>query len=147
MPYQHLDADARMIVQRAEQLAREEGAEFVGTEHFLMAIVSNEKSTGARVLHSYQIDLERVRQTLAEMMQAQKEDTWVPGRLPGSPHLHNVMELAIDEATQMESTNIGSEHLLLALLREKDSTAEQILTRLGVELASCRKRVLKLLSA
>lgn len=147
MPYQHLDDDARRIVQRAEQLARDEGSEFVGTEHFLMAIVGDGTCTGARVLHGYQIDAERVNRTLSDVMKAQKEGTWVPGRLPGSPHLHNVMELAIDEATQMESSKIGSEHLLLALLREPESTARRILTKLGIKLADCRERVLKLLSA
>lgn len=147
MPFQHLDDDAKAIVELANQIAHEEGIEFVGTEHILMAILRHEKGTGARVLHEYGLNKDRVQKTLSDMMQAQKEDTWVFGRLPGSPHFRNVMALAIDEATQMESTNIGSEHLLLALLREKESTAYQVLTKLGVTLAGCRDRVLRILSA
>ncbi|MBL8879582.1 MAG: hypothetical protein JNG88_10730 [Phycisphaerales bacterium] len=146
MPYQHLDPDAKAIVDLSNQLAHDDGIEFVGTEHILMAIIRHEKGAGARVLRDYGLTEDRVRATLEAIMQAQKEDTWVFGRLPGSPHFRNVMALAIDEATQMESGSIGSEHLLLALLREKDSAAYQVLTRLGVTLAGCRERVLKILS-
>lgn len=147
MPYQHLDPDAKAIVELSNQLAHDDGIEFVGTEHILMAIIRHEKGTGARVLRDYGLDATRVQSALEVLMQAQKEDTWVLGRLPGSPHFRNVMALAIDEATQMESKNIGSEHLLLALLREKDSAAYQVLSKLGVTLTGCRERVLKILSA
>ena len=67
-------------------------------------------------------------------------------RLPGSPHYRNVLAHAIDEATQLEAQQIGSEHLLLALLREKGSTAQRVLSKLGFTLKTCRAQILKQLS-
>jgi ATP-dependent Clp protease ATP-binding subunit ClpC len=146
MPYQHLDADSEAIVALANQIAHDDELEYVGTEHVLLAILRHNQGTGARVLHEFGIDEARARKKIQEIVQHDKEDTWVFGRLPGTPHFRNVIALAIDEATQLEAKKIGSEHLLLALLREKDSTGQRALHKMGVTLTNCRERVLKLLS-
>lgn len=143
MPHQHLDQDGQAIKNLAEQFARDQELEYVGTEHILLAILRHGRGVGAQVLNEYGVDEGRASAKIAELIQREKEDTWVFGRLPGSPHFRNVIALAIDEATQLESQAIGSAHLLLALLREKGSTAQRALSALGVGLYDCRERVVK----
>lgn len=139
----HLDEEATAVKDLAEKLAREQELEYVGTEHVLLAILRQGTNAGARVLADFGVTEARASETVNRLIQHEKEDTWVFGRLPGSPHFRNVIALAIDEATQLESTSIGSAHLLLALLREKGSTAQRALAALGVTLAECRDRVVK----
>ncbi|MBU0637415.1 MAG: hypothetical protein KKB50_01015 [Planctomycetes bacterium] len=117
MPFQHLDDHAKAIVKLANAIAQEYELEYVGTEHILLAIAQHEGGLGEKVLRAFDIDARRAREQVDELVQRDKEDTWVFGRLPGTPHFRNVMALAIDEATQLEARIIGSEHLLLALLR------------------------------
>lgn len=144
MPRLSNDADA--IVKLANEIAREYELEYVGTEHILLAILQHGKSLGAAALARLGVTAETARTHLADLLKREKEDTWVFGRLPGSPHFKNVMALAIDEATQLESREVGSEHLLLALLREEGSMAQRILAKMKVTLAGCRDEVLRLLS-
>lgn len=144
MNYPRLDDKADYIVKTtAQQIAYEYGLEYVGTEHILLAILRHGDNLGAKVLADYGVHEAKVRAEVDAQLQRDKEDTWVFGRLPGSPHYRNVVAFAIDEATQLESKSIGAEHLLLALMREKDSLAQRVLAQFGVELEDCRKRVLK----
>jgi ATP-dependent Clp protease ATP-binding subunit ClpC len=138
MPMQHLDSHGDAIVKLANAIAREYELEFVGTEHVLLAILRHGGGLGATLLQQFQVDEFKARRTIDEIVRRDKEDTWVFGRLPGSPHFRNVMALAIDEAQQRGATKISSEHLLLALLREKQSTGERALVRLGVTLPTAR---------
>ena len=148
MPYPKLDNNASQIVKKtAQAIAREYGLDYVGTEHILLAILRTGEGIGVRVLEDFGITEENARQTAEEILKRDMEDTWVFGRLPGSPHYRNVLAHAIDEATQLEAQQIGSEHLLLALLREDGSTAQRVLASFGVTLKNCREHVLKHLSA
>lgn len=143
MTYPRLDNDAETVVRRiAQEIAQEFGLDYVGTEHVLLAILRHNQGVGARVLAGYGIDEPRARAEVEDLMKRDKEDTWVFGRLPGTPHYRRVVEFAIDEATQLESRSIGSEHLLLGLLRETGSMAQRVLARLGVSLEDCRTRIL-----
>jgi ATP-dependent Clp protease ATP-binding subunit ClpC len=144
MPMQHLDENSAAVVKLANAIAQEAGLDYVGTEHILLAILRHGAGRGVEVLRGFGIDEARARRTIDDIVQRDKEDTWVFGRLPGSPHFRNVMALAIDEAGQFGSTQIGSEHLLLALLREKQSTGERALSKLGVSLKTARDAVAKL---
>ncbi len=147
MPYPKLDRNAAQIVKKtAQEIAREFGLDYVGTEHVLLAILRNGGGVGMRVLADFGITEQKARTVLEEVLKRDMEDTWVFGRLPGSPHYRNVLAHAIDEATQLEAGQIGSEHLLLALLKEKGSTAQRVLAKLGVNLKNCRQRVLAHLS-
>lgn len=144
MEYPQLDKDAAKIVKKvAQEIAYEFELDYVGTEHILLAILRHGKGLGAEVLSSFDVTEARARQTVEEVLKREMEDTWVFGRLPGSPHYRNVLAHAIDEATQLEAQQIGSEHLLLALLRERGSTAQRVLSKLGVTLKACRAQVLK----
>lgn len=147
MSYPRFNAAADEIVRTvAQQIAYEFGLDYVGTEHILLAILRHDRGVGARVLNRLGVNETTARTKLDEIMQRAKEDTWVFGRLPGSPHYRNVVALAIDEATQLEAREIGSEHLLLGLLREEGSTAQTVLHDLGVTLRKCRAEVLNELS-
>jgi ATP-dependent Clp protease ATP-binding subunit ClpC len=147
MTYPQLDKDAARIVKRvAQKIAYEFELDYVGTEHILLAILRHGAGIGAAVLGRFGITEDRARTTVEEVLKRDMEDTWVFGRLPGSPHYRNVLAHAIDEATQLESKQIGSEHLLLALLREQGSTAQRVLGKLGVTLKRCRAEVLKQLA-
>ncbi|TWT45667.1 ATP-dependent Clp protease ATP-binding subunit ClpC1 [Phycisphaerae bacterium RAS1] len=143
----HLDGDAKTIVKLADEIAREYELDYVGTEHVLLAILRHGSGLGARVLAQFKIDEAGARQEVDELLKRSLDDTWVFGRLPGSPHFRNVIERAIDESAQLESSEIRSEHLLLALLREKDSTAQLVLEKLGVTLKKAREEVLRQLGA
>jgi len=142
--YTRLDPHADIIVKKlAQDIAQEMGLEYVGTEHVLLAILRHNEGVGASVLRKYGLDEKGVRLQIERVMSHDMEDTWVLGRLPGSPHYRNVVALAIDEATQLECKEIGTEHLLLGLLREEGSTAQRVLALSGVTLQSCRAEVLK----
>lgn len=148
MSYPHLDENADTIVKKvAQEVARELMLDYVGTEHVLIAILRHGRGLGADILRSaFHLDEKKVRKAVEKMLEREMEDTWVFGRLPGSPHYRNVVALAIDEATQLESKVIGSEHLLLGLLREEGSTAQRVLADFGVTLKKCREEALKRMS-
>ncbi|MFQ5807317.1 MAG: Clp protease N-terminal domain-containing protein [Phycisphaerae bacterium] len=147
MAYPQLDRNAARIIKTvAQEVAYEFELDYVGTEHILLAILRCGEGIGAEVLQSFRITEDQARDTVAEVLKRDLEDTWVFGRLPGSPHYRNVLAHAIDEATQLESKRIGSEHLLLALLRERGSTAQRVLGKLGLTLKRCRAAVLKQLA-
>jgi len=141
MPLQHLDAHAKAIVKLADQIAHDFEQEYVGTEHVLLAILRHNGGLGAQVLNRLGVTEERARQAIDQLVQRAKEDTWVIGRLPGSPNYRRVIELAIEEANQLQAKLIGSEHLLLALMREKNTTGQRALAQLGVTLSRCRDEI------
>ncbi|MCA9242644.1 MAG: ATP-dependent Clp protease ATP-binding subunit [Phycisphaerales bacterium] len=141
----HLNEDANAIKNLAQLVAGEQGLEYVGTEHLLIAIMRHGEGVGAEVLRAFGVDEHELTRKLETLVQHETEDTWVFGRLPGSPHYRNVIQHAIDEATQLESAEIGSEHLLLALLREDGSTAQRLLALYGVDLANARNKTLELM--
>ncbi len=149
MSYPHLDENADTIVKKvAQEIAREFMLDYVGTEHVLLGILRHGRGIGADILRSaFHLDEKKVHKAVEKMLERDMEDTWVFGRLPGSPHYRNVVALAIDEATQLESKVIGSEHLLLGLLREEGSTAQRVLADFGVTLKKCREEALKRMSA
>jgi ATP-dependent Clp protease ATP-binding subunit ClpC len=146
MPLRRLDDEARAVINLANDIAHEYDLEFVGTEHVLLAILRQGDNAGARVLQKLGVDEARVQATVNDMVQRAKEDTWVFGRLPGSPHYRDVIERAMGIADQLEAKSIGSAHLLLALFHDNASTAQRALATLGVTHRKCRDEVLQLLS-
>jgi len=147
MPLKRLTDDAREVVSLANDIAHEYELEYVGTEHILLAILRHNGNVGARALLKLGVDEEKAKAGINEIVQRAKEDTWVFGRLPGSPHYRNVIERAMEVAEQLEASLIGSEHLLLALYRDRESTARRALLGLGVTLKKCRDEVLRQLSS
>ncbi len=147
MPLRSMTNEARAIMGTANEIAHEFELEYVGTEHILLAILRHNNCVGARALNQLGVDEMNARAKIDEITQRAKEDTWVFGRLPGSPHYRDVVERAMTIAEQLEAKFIDSEHLLLGLYHDKESTAQQTLVALGISQKKCRDEVLRQLSS
>lgn len=130
----------------ADQVAREYDQEYVGTEHVLLAIQREGTGLGAAVLTKHGITAEQLRYEVDQLVKKQMEETWVFGRLPGTPHFKNVMATAIEQCQQLEAKEVCTEHLLLALLKERGSVAFKALKNLGVTYDDVRREIPELTS-
>lgn len=139
---QELSAEAREVVQLANDIAREYDQEYVGTEHVLLAIARQGTGAGARVLQKRNVNERKLKDEVDKLIKKSLEETWVFGRLPGTPHYRNVVATAIQQAQQLESKEVGTEHLLLALSRENGSVAYQALKTLGIRHGDIKKDIL-----
>lgn len=144
--YEHLSARTDKVIKLAHQIAREYDQEYVGTEHILLAIMAEGTGIGAQVLVKHGITDENLRAEIDSLIKKGAEETWVFGRLPGTPHFRNVVAAAIEQAQQLESKEVCTEHLLLGLLREKGSVAHRALINLGIRHQDARESVLQFCS-
>lgn len=142
--YQHLSETAKEVLKLAERLAQKDHQEYVGTEHVLLAILEHGLGVGAQVLANCSITLDAVRQQVLLLSKRASEETWVLGRLPGTPHFKQVIAYAIIEAEKAKDKKVGTEYLLLGLLRERNCIAEKTLRTLGLNLKLARKEVARL---
>jgi ATP-dependent Clp protease ATP-binding subunit ClpC len=140
--YEKFSPNVERVIKLAEEIAREYDMEYVGTEHVLLAIQREGTNIGAQILTRHGITGQTLRKEIDRLTQKSMEDTWVFGRLPGTPHFKNVVAIAIEQARQLESKDVRSEHLLLALLRESGSVAHQALRNLGLSHEAAVKDVL-----
>jgi ATP-dependent Clp protease ATP-binding subunit ClpC len=145
--YEKLSKRVERIVKLASEIAREYEQDYVGTEHVLLAIEREGTGVGAQVLRSHGLNGHRLKDEVDGLVKKSMEETWVFGRLPGTPHFRNVMATAIEQARQLESKEVCSEHLLLALFREKGSVACTALHNLKLDYAAVRENILRLASA
>ncbi len=139
--YEHLSPRVEKVIKLANRIAHEYGQEYVGTEHVLLAIVEEGTGKGVEVLARHAIDAPKVKAEVDRLIEKSMEDTWVFGRLPGTPHFRNVVARAIEEARDLGSKEVCTEHLLLGLLREKGSVAYNALINLGLNLADARREI------
>lgn len=137
-------ASARVekVIKLANAVAREYDREYVGTEHLLLAIASDGTGLGAEILSRHGVTPEKLRREVDALVQKSMEETWVFGRLPGTPHFKNVMAVAIEQCQQLEGRELCTEHLLLALLKEPGCIACKALKALGVTYDKVRGEVL-----
>lgn len=141
---ERLSKFADEVLKLSKVIAREYGQDHVGTEHLLLAMARLGQGGAADFLLRHRLDEPTLRGYLTDLLQAQMEEktAWVFGRLPGTPHLQNVMERAIGEAQVASSHLIGTNHLLLGLLHEKDSVAQQMLAKAGLVMERVRPRLI-----
>ncbi len=130
----HLTERVEKILKLAEGIARDYELEYVGTEHILLAIRKEGTGVGSQILEAKGISYERIKEVVDGLVKKSLEDTWVFGRLPGSPHFRNVIAKAVEQAQKMKSTEVCTEHLLLALMNEQDSVAHHALKELNASL-------------
>ncbi|NOS99898.1 MAG: ATP-dependent Clp protease ATP-binding subunit [Phycisphaerales bacterium] len=142
--YEKLSKRVDDVVKIARGIAREMDHEYLGTEHLLLAILQEGTGVGARILAAAGIDQNSVRAELDKRIRKSMEDTWVFGRLPGSPHLKGVVVQAVDIAGKLNSKDVCTEHLILAMLLEKGSLAEQTLRALGLTYDAAKSRLAEL---
>ena len=119
------------IIKLSNAIAREFDQEFVGTEHMLLAIQREGTGMGSLVLERNGINERNLENEVERLVKKQLEETWVFGRLPGTPHYRNVMATAIDQCRQLEAREVCSEHLLLALAKESGCVAQKAMIALG----------------
>jgi len=134
------------VIQLANLLAREYEQEYVGTEHVLMAIQREGTGIGAKILAKRGITAEKLRAEIEKLVKTQLEETWVFGRLPGTPHFKNVVATAIDQCQELGATEVCTEHLLLALIKERGSVSQKALTALGLSFETARADVIELMA-
>lgn len=142
--YEKLSTRVEGVVKLAHDIAREYDEEYVGTEHVLLAISREGTGVGAKVLLKHGATPEKIKEQVDQLIKHSMEETWVFGRLPGSPHFKNVVAGAIEAARQLESKEVCTEHLLLALLKEKGSVAYDALKNLGIKIEDVRNDVAEL---
>ncbi len=121
------------VVGIANRIAHEYEMDYVGTEHILLAIVREGTGLAWQLLKDKGVTEARLKEEIDRLMKKSMEDTWVFGRLPGTPHYRNVVALAIQQAEKMGAENIGTEHMLLALLKEEGSVAHGALMALNCD--------------
>jgi ATP-dependent Clp protease ATP-binding subunit ClpC len=135
---------ARKVMQLANQEAQHHNHEYIGTEHILLGLVKEGSGVAANVLRNLDLDLRKIRHEVEQMVQPGPNRV-VPGKLPQTPKAKQVIACAIEEGRQLHHNYIGTEHLLLGLLRVEEGAAAQILVNLGLQLDTVRQEVLNLL--
>jgi len=135
---------ARRVVVLAQEEARMLNHNYIGTEHILLGLIHEGEGVAAKALESMGISLESVRQQVEEIIgQGQQAPS---GHIPFTPRAKKVLELSLREALQLGHNYIGTEHILLGLIREGEGVAAQVLVKLGADLNKVRQQVIQLLS-
>jgi ATP-dependent Clp protease ATP-binding subunit ClpC len=135
---------ARRVVVLAQEEARLLNHNYIGTEHILLGLIHEGEGVAAKALESLGISLEAVRAQVEEIIgQGQSAPT---GHIPFTPRAKKVLELSLREALQLGHNYIGTEHILLGLIREGEGVAAQVLVKLGADLSRVRQQVIQLLS-
>ncbi len=137
---------ARKVMALANQEAQRFNHEYIGTEHILLGLVKEGSGVGANVLKNLGVDLRKVRLEVEKLVKS-GPDMVTMGKLPQTPRAKKVIEYAIEEARNLNHNYVGTEHLLLGLLREHDGVAAQVLMNLSLKLEEVREEVLNLLGA
>jgi ATP-dependent Clp protease ATP-binding subunit ClpC len=135
---------ARKVMQLANQEAQRFNHEYIGTEHILLGLVKEGSGVAANVLKNLDVDLRKIRLEVEKLVQSGPEMVTM-GKLPHTPRAKKVIEYAMEEARNLNHNYVGTEHLLLGLLREEEGVAAQVLRNLGLKLEDVREEVLNLL--
>src|SRR5216684_7441739 len=135
---------ARRVVVLAQEEARMLGHTYIGTEHILLGLIHEGEGVAAKALESLGISQQAVRQQVEEIIGPGQQAP--SGHIPFTPRAKKVLELALREALQLGHNYIGTEHILLGLIREGEGVAAQVLQKLGADLNRVRQQVIQLLS-
>jgi ATP-dependent Clp protease ATP-binding subunit ClpA len=141
--FERFTDEARRVVVLAQEEARMLNHNYIGTEHILLGLIDEGEGVAAKALESLGIRLDAVRQQVEEIIgQGQQAPS---GHIPFTPRAKKVLELSLRESLQLGHGYIGTEHILLGLLREGDGVAAQVLVKLGADLNRVRQQVIELL--
>ncbi|MDO5633892.1 MAG: ATP-dependent Clp protease ATP-binding subunit [Micrococcus sp.] len=135
---------ARRVVVLAQEEARMLNHSYIGTEHILLGLIHEGEGVAAKALESLDISLAAVREKVQEDIGQGQQNP--PGHIPFTPRAKKVLELSLREALQLGHNYIGTEHILLGLIREGEGVAAQVLVKLGADLNRVRQTVIQLLS-
>ncbi|HEX7560566.1 MAG TPA: Clp protease N-terminal domain-containing protein, partial [Candidatus Humimicrobiaceae bacterium] len=135
---------ARKVVVRAQDEARFLKQNYIGTEHLLLGLIGEKEGIAAKVLVSLNISLEDIKNAIRESVTEGTSEAYE--HIPFTPRAKKVLELSLREALQMGHTYIGTEHILLGLLREGEGVAARVLSSFGVGLESIKEKIRELLN-
>ena len=138
---------ARKVINLARQEAERLGHEFIGTEHILLGLVKEGSGVAANVLEILNIDLEKIRIEVEKFVAPSGSTVTHSNSLPFTPKAKKALEMAMEEARNLDHNYIGTEHLLLGLLRENEGMAAQVLLNLNVRLEDVRAEIMEILGA
>ena len=142
--YERFTDRARKVMQLANQEAQRFNHEYIGTEHMLLGLVKEGTGVAANVLKNLDVDLRKIRLEVEKLVQSGPEMITM-GKLPQTPRAKKVIEYSMEEARNLNHNFVGTEHILLGLLREQEGVAAQVLMNLGLKLEDVRDEVLNLL--
>ncbi len=142
--YEKFTDRARKVIQLANQEAQRFNHDYIGTEHLLLGLVKEGSGVASNVLKNMGVDLGKIRREVEKLVNMGHEMVSI-GRLPQSPRAKKALEYAMEEARSLHHAYIGTEHILLGLLREQEGVAAQVLMNLGLHLNDVRSEVLNLL--
>jgi len=142
--YERFTDRARKVMQLANQEAQRFNHEYIGTEHILLGLIKEGSGVAANVLKNLDIDLRKIRLEVEKLVQS-GPDMVTMGKLPQTPRAKKVIEYSMEEARNLNHNYVGTEHILLGLLREQEGVAAQVLMNLGLKLEEVRDEVLNLL--
>jgi ATP-dependent Clp protease ATP-binding subunit ClpC len=137
---------AKKVMNLARQEAQRFNHEYLGTEHILLGLVQEGSGVAANVLRQMSIDLSKIRSEVEKLVKTGPSMVTM-GQLPFTPRAKKVLELSMEEASNLGHNYIGTEHLLLGLIKENEGIAAKVLTNLGVKLEDVREEVLEFLGA
>ena len=144
--YERFTERARKVMQLANQEAQRFNHEYIGTEHMLLGLVKEGNGVAANVLKNLGVDLRKIRLEVEKLVQSGPEMVTI-GKLPQTPRAKKVIEYSMEEARNLAHSFVGTEHILLGLLREQEGVAAQVLMNLGLKLEEVREEVLNLLGS
>jgi membrane protein YdbS with pleckstrin-like domain len=143
--YERFTDRARKVMQLANQEARRFNHKYIGTEHILLGLVKEGSGIGAHVLRSFGVDLQGISAEVEKLV-ASGPDTIIPTQLPQTPRTKQVIEAANAQSRSLNHNYVGTEHLLLGLMRVEEGVAARVLRNLGLQLEDVRREVLQLVS-
>ncbi|MBF0494821.1 MAG: AAA family ATPase, partial [Candidatus Omnitrophica bacterium] len=146
MAFSKFTERARKVILLAKDEAKKFNHDYIGTEHILLGLIKEGEGVAAAVLNSLGLDFDNIREETEKLVQYGAGPT-TPGDIPFTPKAKKVIELAMDEARNLGHNYIGTEHLLLGLIREGEGIAAQVLLNLGLDLKLVRDEVLNLLGS
>ena len=142
--FQRFSDSARRVVVLAQEEARKLNHNYIGTEHLLLGLIQEGEGVAAKALESVQVNLDAVRGQVVEIIG--RGSSPPSGHIPFTPRAKKVLELSLREALQLGHNYIGTEHILLGIIREGEGVAAKVLVKLGVDLERLRNQVLRMLS-
>jgi ClpA/ClpB-like protein len=135
---------ARKVMQLADQEARRFNHEYIGTEHVPLGLIEEGRGTATSVLKYLDVDLRKLRMAVEKIIQ-RGPDLAMTGTLPQTPRVRKAIQHSVEEARNLNHHYVGTEHILLGLLREKENVGAQLLMNAGLNLEDVREEVLNLL--
>ena len=142
--FERFTEKARRVVVYAQEEARELNQGYIGTEHILLGLLHEEEGLAAKVLTNLDVRLDDIRDQIEEIVG--RGDVPSTGHIPFTPRAKKILEIALREALHLGSNYIGTEHLLLALLKEGEGVAARVLSNLGADLEAVREEAVQLAS-